>query len=152
MVADIKLNVEQALYVIPCGTGYSCLGFDVCLSRNAAYVDWANRVGMQGLVSIRPEQRGTLEAYAIYRANIDRISANHAVTGLRCDAELTPQLIGLEGKRVEVVTSWGETMSFYVGRSMGFIPVHLEIERRDSTGGGAVCGAPFKSVRVVGQR
>lgn len=35
--------------------------------------------------------------------------ADHAVgTGTRCPADLTPQLKGLEGKRVEVVDGGGE--------------------------------------------
>ena len=48
---------------------------------------------------------------------------------------LTPQLLGLEGWRVEVDTSYGETRRFIVGRSTGWKPCHLEIPRRDSSGG-----------------
>lgn len=54
---------------------------------------------------------------------------------LRSDAGLTPQLRGLEGWRVEVVTTYGETRRFIVGRSTGWQPCHLEIKRRDSSGG-----------------
>lgn len=54
---------------------------------------------------------------------------------LRSDAGLTPQLIGLEGWRVEVLTSYGETRRFIVGRSSGWIPCHIELRRRDSSGG-----------------
>jgi len=28
----VTVNAEQELYVIPCGDGYSCLGFDVLLA------------------------------------------------------------------------------------------------------------------------
>ena len=146
----VTVNESQALYVIPSGNGYSCLGFDVCLERNARYVEWANRVGMRGLVSIAPELRGTLAAYDAYRANVERIEFNFSVTGLRCDADLTPQLIGKEGRRVEVVDRHGERRRFIVGKSCGWIPIHLEVKRRDSSGGCGVTGAPFKSVRVVG--
>ncbi len=48
---------------------------------------------------------------------------------------LNPQLLGLEGWRVEVNTSYGETRRFIVGRSTGWKPCHLEIHRRDSSGG-----------------
>lgn len=48
---------------------------------------------------------------------------------------LTPQLLNHEGWRVEVVTTYGETRRFYVGRSTGWKPCHLEIKRRDSDGG-----------------
>ena len=50
-------------------------------------------------------------------------------------ANLSPQLRGLEGWRVEVVTTYGETRRFIVGRSTGWVPCHIEILRRDSTGG-----------------
>lgn len=64
---------------------------------------------------------------------------------LRSDAGLTPQLVGLEGWRVEVVTTYGETRRFYVGRSTGWVPCHIEIARRDSTGG---MGAERKYAKV----
>lgn len=63
--------------------------------------------------------------------------------------EVAPQLVGLEGRRVEVVDAYGETRRFTVGRSSGWMPCHLEIARRDSNGGPAVTGAPFKSVSVI---
>jgi len=48
---------------------------------------------------------------------------------------LTKQLIGLEGWRVEVETLYGETRRFYVGRSTGWVPCHLEVKTRRSMGG-----------------
>ena len=56
---------------------------------------------------------------------------------LRSDSGLTPQLVGLEGWRVEVETTYGETRRFYVGRSTGWRPCHIEISRRNSYGGPA---------------
>jgi hypothetical protein len=53
----------------------------------------------------------------------------------RDDSCLTDQLRGLEGWRVEVVTTYGETRRFIVGRSTGWKPIHLEVSRRDSMGG-----------------
>ncbi|END3175285.1 hypothetical protein ABL052_004504, partial [Salmonella enterica] len=70
-------------------------------------------------------------------------------SGNKCDAEYTPQLVGLEGRRVEVIDAYGETRRFIVGRSSGWMPCHIEIARRDSHGGPAVTGAPFKSVSVI---
>lgn len=49
---------------------------------------------------------------------------------------LQPQLLGLEGWRVEVVTLEGEKRRFYVGKSTGWRPCHLEIHNRRSMGGG----------------
>ena len=58
---------------------------------------------------------------------------------LRDYSGLSTQLLGLEGWRVEVVTDWGDgdmvTSRFIVGRSTGWRPCHLEIPRRDSSGG-----------------
>jgi len=48
---------------------------------------------------------------------------------------LTSQLIGLEGKRVQVLDMDHETRRFWVGRSTGWRPCHLEIKTRRSTGG-----------------
>lgn len=95
---------------------------------------------------------GTLKHYAEYVATIDAARELNARTGQRLSYELIPQLVGLENKRVEVVDKYGERRRFYVGKSTGFIPCHLEIARRNSSGGPAVMGAPFKSVRVVGER
>lgn len=67
---------------------------------------------------------------------------------LRSEEGLSPQLRGLEGKRVEVVTDDGETRRFIVGRSSGWVPCHLEVKRRDSMGGGSA-EKHYKSVRVI---
>jgi len=48
---------------------------------------------------------------------------------------LSPQLKGLEGYRVEVETTYGEKRRFIVGCSTGWKPIHLEIAKRNSTGG-----------------
>ena len=93
-----------------------------------------------------PTQIGTVDAYRAYRLAADELQKS----GKRCELQLTPQLIGLERKRVEVIDKYGETRRFYVGKSTGFVPIHLEIKLRTSRGGSAVTGAPFKSVRIVG--
>ena len=145
MGTRVTINREQELYVIPCGTGYSCLGFDVCLERSAGYAKWLG-------VSFVPAERGSIEAYNQYLDLLDNVSQRNKQTGERCPSELCSQLIGLENKRVEVADAYGETRRFYVGKSTGYIPIHLEISRRNSSGGPAVTGTPFKSVRVVGAR
>jgi hypothetical protein len=66
----------------------------------------------------------------------------------RSDAGLTRQLIGLEGWRVEVVTLYGETQRFIVGRSSGWIPCHITLKRRTSRGG-ASADQRYKSVRKL---
>lgn len=61
---------------------------------------------------------------------------------------LTEQLRGLEGWRVEVVTTYGERRRFIVGRSTGWRPCHIEISRRNAFGGFAAC-SQYASVRKL---
>lgn len=72
---------------------------------------------------------------------------------VRCRSadNLSPQLIGLERKRVEVVDTFDEKRRFYVGMSTGWIPCHLEVKTRASSGGYG-CDKQYKSVTVVGSR
>jgi len=72
------------------------------------------------------------------------------MVNIRCNVELTPELVGREGKRVEVIDCYGEKRRFIVGKSTGWMPIHLEIKSKASTGGGGVTGTPFKSVKIVG--
>lgn len=74
--------------------------------------------------------------------------AYHARTGKRCLAGLTKQLKGLEGRRVEVITMYGEKRRFIVGRSTGWMPAHLEIPRANSSGGMSA-EQEYKSVTIV---
>ncbi len=68
----------------------------------------------------------------------------------RTTDQLSPQLVGLEDARVEVVTTYGETRRFIVGKSTGWAPIHLEIARRDSSGGFAA-EKEYASVRFLYQ-
>lgn len=142
------INAEQELYVIPCDNGHTCLGFDVLLARYNAVAAWLRSEGLQA-DDLPPEARGSMRAYTSYQRLMDRAAAYGHRNNLRCPAELTPQLVSLEGKRVEVVDCHGERRRFQVGKSTGWMPCHLEIARRTSTGGPGVTGTPFQSVQVV---
>jgi hypothetical protein len=61
---------------------------------------------------------------------------------------LSPQLIGLEGWRVEVTDEGGNKWRFIVGRSAGWRPCHLEISKRNSYGGFSACGR-YAAVRKL---
>lgn len=143
---NVTLNVEQELFVIPSGSGYSCLGFDVAMQRANMYSAWLRAQGLQE-DDVPPEARGTIRGYKAYETRLYRVLDYCRRKNMRCPVELTPQLIGLEGKRVEVVDCYGNKRRFQVGKSMGPIPIHLEILRRNSSGGPAVSGAPFQSIR-----
>ena len=63
-------------------------------------------------------------------------------------SDLTPQLIGREGTRVEVVDMSGNKRRFQVGKSNGWKPVHLELYNRRSLGGGSA-DKEYKSVKFI---
>ena len=71
-------------------------------------------------------------------------------TALRDLGCLNPQLTGLEGWRVEVERMNGEKARFIVSRSTGWVPVHIELSRRTSTGG-IQADREYKSVRKLYQ-
>jgi len=139
----ITLNDSDRLFVIGASAGFTCLGYDVCYERSVAMAKWL------GESLPNESEKGTIESYERFRALVEACRVRFEKTGEKCPAELTPQLVGLEGKRVEVVDKWGEKRRFIVGRSTGWIPCHIEIPTRRSHGGPAVVGAPFKSLQVV---
>ncbi len=141
----VTVNDEQKLFVIPSGDGYSCLGFTVCENRRKRYAKWLG-------CPLSPATIGSIEQYNSYDDLIKRICSRCLTENIRCDADLCPQLTGLEGKRVEVVTHYDEKRRFYVSRSTGPMQIHLEISTRRSTGGNAADESGYKSVRVIGNR
>ena len=141
----VTVNLEQKLYVIPEGEGYSCLGFDVAFGRAQAY---AAELGQPDLAPVL-ENKGTLAGYADYLATVSAARIRFDQTGYRMTSGLCAQLIGLEGRRVEVVDCYGARRRFRVGKSTGFIPCYLELANSRSSDGIAVMGTPFTSVRVI---
>jgi hypothetical protein len=137
-----SINSESRLYVMPCGDGYSCYGFDVLDRIARGVAKWAN-------VRAPAAEPGTREHFE-HCADILDYGARYAEkTRTRCNAELCAQLVGLEGRRVEVVDCYGERRRFKVGKSTGWLPIHLELASERSSGGIGAMGAPFKSVRVI---
>jgi hypothetical protein len=143
IMETVTLAKHGDLFCIPCGKGFTCLGFDVCRDRTLRLSDWLRR---PDLAPVAP--RGTLASYAEYRAVHVAAEAHCTATRSRCPVELTPALEGLEGWRVEVLTPDGERRRFIVGRSTGWLPCHLEISRRNALGGMAAMG-PYLSVRKL---
>jgi hypothetical protein len=76
---------------------------------------------------------------------------------LRDLSGLIPELRGKEGERIEVhyppldgFPAWSQR--FYVGRSTGWKPCHIQISRRDTTGGPEVYWPPGTTFRQLGKR
>jgi hypothetical protein len=69
---DIKLNAEQRLYVLRCGDGYTCFGFDNCYRDAVAMAERMNALKSvnNGLEYIAPtaDMIGTIECYEAYQA------------------------------------------------------------------------------------
>jgi hypothetical protein len=146
---QVTVNAEQRLYVIPCGAGHTSLGFDVAYNKALAVLNWIEgRRTHTTEAGLDIQKVGKIEGYQEYSAIMERGAEHARRTRTRCPAELTPRLIGLEGRRVEVTDAEG-TRRFEVGKSTGWMPCHLEIARRDSSGGPAVYLAPNAVVKVV---
>lgn len=128
------INKTARLYVMAAdearGT-VSCYGFDNAHRMTAAFAAWLERPDLAP-----PARKGTRKAYAAYQAALAAASAHAHANRVRCPAALTPALIGLEGARVEVQAPGREPRRFWVGKSTGWLPIHLEIARRTSHGGG----------------
>ena len=152
MKTKISLNREQQVYIIPYDLarlkGYTCLGFQYAFEKAKSIAQWLAKRGVMVIVPNR-EHIGTIRGYREYEATVMAARIHFQRTNEKCPVELCPALIGLEGIRVEVVDSGGERRRFYVGKSTGWIPCHLEIARIDSSGGFPVTGIPFRTVRVI---
>lgn len=139
-----SINADRRLYVLKCGDGYSCLGFDYARRICNAVASWMNQPGW-----LMEAQDGTPEAYQQYLTAMDKGREYNRRTGLRCDAEIHPQLRRFLGDRVEV-SSYGEIERFWVGRSTGWLPILLRITGRNSSGGCAVSAdEQFDSVKLI---
>lgn len=134
-----SINEKDRLYVIKEGNVYSCLGFDVCQ-------DWSERIAKEAGIEMKPVQIGTEQAYNEYQRILNVAKDIH---NKRFTCMLTPQLIGLEHKRVEVIDKYGDKRRFWVGKSTGWLPIHLEIKTRRSSGGIGTYGSPYQSVNVI---
>jgi hypothetical protein len=147
---NVTINAEQKLFVIPWGDWFTCLGFDA-LERRA--IGLGRELVKLGWKCPMPAVYGTVERYAQYAVMVEWARNHNAKTGWRSASELTPQLIGLEHSKVEVVHRLGdgapEKVRFIVGKSTGFIPCHLMLKSRRDTGGESVCLGEIVSVRKL---
>lgn len=142
-----SINKEQRLYVISCGAGFSCNGFEFLNRRAIALRDWYFAQDPQAIPEI-PARVGTKKHYKACQRVIEQVARYCQHKKIKCPVELSPQLKGLEGRRVEVVTMHGEKRRFIVGHSTGWLVNHLEVSRANSTGGMSA-EKEYKSVTIV---
>lgn len=146
MVRAVSLNVEQRLYVIPCGEGFTCFGFDNCMRESKALAQ------KMGYPEPAPELAGTLELYTQYLGLVDifRHHKSNRDTWFAPDTDPKVEKI-LEARRKDsaaIRIFLGDRLSGrdwccewdvvgIVGRSMGPMRVPLLVQPGED-GGGAI--------------
>lgn len=143
----VTLNDEQKLYVIPCGEGFTCYGYQNCFEQ---VLELSMRLSMDP-----PDEAdlGTLEMYNRYRELLDHVAKNNINLGTWYGLK-TPLAVRhvLEsarrsGSRIRIFLGdkdtgrcWNDEYDVIgrVGRSTGILKSPLMISRRNSTGGGAI--------------
>ena len=134
-----SINHEQRLYVLPCGKGYTCLGFDYAEKRRRHVLAWLGQ-------DVIPVEVGTKEAFTAYEAAMSAGRQRNATTGEKCPAGLIPELDIYVGWRVEVQSTDGTKRRFNVSRSTGWMPCNIEVYNRRSLGGPSAYLAPGDKV------
>ncbi|MGH8074238.1 MAG: hypothetical protein ACREO4_09210 [Lysobacter sp.] len=154
---SIKPDYYGGCYVLESGSGFSCYGFDVLDRKARAVAEWmtaqapagdATREACRLRAEVHAATIGTREHFDACAAVMDAGGKFAAATGKRCGAELVPALVGMEGRRVEA-TVHGERVRFYVGKSTGWLPGHLMIKTRRSSGGEMLSADSVAAVRVI---
>ncbi len=121
----------------------SCLGHENAERRRHAVLAWLG-------LPCAAVPLGSDEHLQAYQKAMRLGEAHHQRTGKRCPALLTPTLIGLEKTRVAILDPKGrETRRFWVGKSTGWMPVHLSLPRINTRGGFPVDLNPGDQVRIV---
>lgn len=112
---------DEVYYVVEADGTRVTLDFDLVLTRIR---DFSENLAREP----EPVVRGSLMAYDVMKNLETELIRQYQQTGEEAIALLNPQLAGLEGKRVEVVDEPGDTpRRFKVGRSLGPLPIHLEL-------------------------
>lgn len=141
-----SINKTARLYVMQCGGGFSCYGFAVLDRKARAVAQWLSDNGEN--VAAVPARVGTKKHYNACGEILAHGAQYAARSDKRCNAELIPQFIGHEGQRVEC-TLYGERVRFYIGKSSGWMPSHLEIKTARSSGGSAISADAVKNIRFI---
>jgi len=159
-MSDITVNEEQKRYVIPTGSGYSCLGFDVAFNQATALAD-AIAARRPDLAEQALEQKpdpadwGTMSVYNGYRNLTGMLSREKIELGTWFDPDTHPEVkrqleLAIKGRyrlRIEygdqeTGQAWDDRpMGGRISRSMGPMKVPLLIRRAGSYGGESILDA-----------
>ena len=136
-----NINKEQQLYVLKCCSILSSYGFDLLHTKATAVADWMD-------VEAPVAALGTEEHFEQCAELMRRGQVYANASRKCCPGNLSPQLIGLEGCRVRVTTDDGEERCFWVAKTTGWMPGHLEVPR-SNTAYGHPAQAHYKSVQTI---
>lgn len=141
---NVGIDPQSELYVIKRGDTISTWGWDVVKDRS-------ERMALNLVIEdFEAPATGTREAWDTMQNLMDALKVQYDETGEKAIFDLTMDLVGLEGHRVEVVDREGDApRRFIVGRSTGWAPVHLEIKTTRSMGGEGA-RREYHSVRDLG--
>lgn len=148
----VTCNDEQRLYVVDHGDHIATLGYDVCADRTQRIlIELVGRlvVDEKWLDEMPDVNVGTRAAWDLYVMVVDMLKEACDKADEQAVYDLSPQLTGLEGYRVEVVDNEGDRpRRFIVGRSTGWAPCHLEMRAINSLGGD-VAKREYRHVRQI---
>lgn len=143
MLKRIKVDRRLKLFIIHGETSTFTLGFQECARITEAL---AGELGVDAM--LEGMKIGTRRYGELYCALLAVAKRKNEEEGWRSFSGLSPQLSGLEGVRVEVVSLSGEKRRFIVGKSTGYIPCHIERARSNSSGGPAA-ERRYASVKII---
>lgn len=146
---QLKIDKQKQQYVFTQGSGVFPIGIALLAKRAKAVAQWMG-------VAEPKSKAGSFEHYTECMAMMEKGHQHAKRTGLQCNGNLSPQLVGYEGARVSVVDNAGYTRSFWVARTLGWMPSHLEVNRlpaifgRDSDEDDVLADETYQSVEVIG--
>lgn len=153
----VTINESQRLFVIPCGKGYSCLGFDVVFKRLR---DYCSKLGRPAPA---PEKTGTLEQYTQFR----EVEAAYIQTAPQ-DTQFDPDTHMMVKLYLEAYRKTGAKVRLFFGdvdtgrdwlsehdvlgrisRTTGPLKAPILVEENDSGGGIILSACVLKIVDVT---
>lgn len=145
----VTINNEQRLYVIRSQDGYRCLGFDVAIKRATKVAEWVGQLMITGCRGPDITKVGTVEGYFDYLRVMEDGEHCHKVTRKRCEVELHPRLKGLEGKLVMISIRDEPARKVRIGKSTGWMPIHLLVEQGEDGGEGVFADEEIAKLVVL---
>lgn len=123
---NVGTDPNEELYVIRAAAGaVTTIGWDTVR-------DLIERYALNLEIDPPPTTvRGSVEEFDTMANLRDALRRRFEQTGEAAVAELSPQLAGLEGRRVRATRLDGSVISFVVGITDGFLPHHVEIRGLD---------------------